>query len=157
MSDTESAIRRQLAEQVQETFASALNAVTWALLRQPDRSVLDDEKMLYAAFASAYHYLETGTFLEHQRAEWLISRVYAALGNGPEALHHAERCMALTTAHRDQLPDFDKAFALEALARAHAKAGNTDEAAKFRAEAEQAGNAISDEQSRKVFLEELNT
>lgn len=157
MSDTESAIRRQLAEQVQETFASALNAVTWALLRQPDRSPLDDEKMLYAAFASAYHYLETGTFLEHQRAEWLISRVYAALGNGPEALRHAERCMDLTTAHRDQMPDYDKAFAQEALARAHAKAGNTDEAAKFRAEAEQAGNAISDERSRKVFLEELNT
>jgi hypothetical protein len=156
MSDTESAIRRQLAEQVQETFASALNAVTWALLRQPDRSLLDDEKMLYAAFASAYHYLETGTFLEHQRAEWLISRVYAALDNGPEALRHAERCMALTTAHRDQLPDFDRAFALEALARAHVTAGNVYEAAKFRAEAEHAGNAITDEQSRKVFLEELN-
>ena len=112
--------------------------------------------MLYAAFASAYHYLETGTFLEHQRAEWLISRVYAALGNGPEALRHAERCHGLTQIHRDQMPDYDKAFALEALARAHAADGNADESAKFRAEAEQAGNAISDEQSRKVFLEELN-
>jgi hypothetical protein len=152
---SEKLIRRQAAEQMQETFASALNAVTWALLRKPDRTADEDEKMLYAAFASAYHYLETGSALEQQRAEWLISRVYSVLGNGPEALKHAQRCNELTEKHGDELADYDSTFALEALARAHTVLDNADEAAGFRAKAEEAGKAISDEQSRMVFMDEL--
>ena len=155
MSETESAIRRQAAEQMQETFASALNAVTWALLRKPDRTPAENEKMLCAAFASAYHYLETGTAVEQQQAEWLISRVYSVLGNGAEALRHANRCMELTEQYSDDLADYDRAFALEAVARANDVAGLADEAAAFRQRAEEAGQAIADEQSRKVFMEEL--
>ncbi|MCA8915305.1 MAG: hypothetical protein KDB90_07825 [Planctomycetes bacterium] len=156
MPDSENLIRRQMAEQMQETFASGLNAVTWALLRSGSRSAADDEKMLYAAFASAYHYLETGSAAEQQRAEWLISRVYAVLGNGRESLRHAERCNALTLANAADMAEYDKAFALEALARANAVAGNAVEADKIRAQAEAAGKAIVDEQSRKVFMDELN-
>jgi hypothetical protein len=156
VADSENLIRRQIAEQMQETFASALNAVTWALLRQPARTPDENEKMQYAAFASAYHHLETGTAADRQRAAWLISRVYAVQGNGAEALRHAQRCMELSEQNADAIADYDAAFALEALARAHAVAGNKEEAAKFRAQAEQAGKAIRDDESRKVFIEELN-
>ncbi|MCB9894700.1 MAG: hypothetical protein H6839_09635 [Planctomycetes bacterium] len=155
MPDSENLIRRQIAEQMQESFADALTGITWALLDNKARTPADDEKMLYAAFASAYHYLETAGHAEHQRAEWLISRVYSALGNGEEALRHARRCMELTEQHGDKLAEYDRAFALEALARANAVAGNADEAAKYRAEAEKAGNAIADAASRKVLLDQL--
>ena len=156
-SESESAIRKQMAEQAQETFASALNAVTWALLRKPDRTPADNEKMLYAAFASAYHFLEIGSALEQQRASWLISRVYSVLGNGQEAVSHAQRCMELTEQHAAELADFDKAFAFEAWARANAVAGKATEAAKYRKLAENAGESIEDEESRKVFTEELTS
>jgi hypothetical protein len=154
-SESENAIRKQMAEQVQEAFASALNAVTWALLRKPDRTDADNEKMLYAAFASAYHHLEVGLPIDQQRASWLISRVYAVLGNGQEALRHARRCAELTEAHAGELEDYDRAFALEALARAFKAAGNTGEAAKYQSLATKAGEEIEDEASRKVFTDEL--
>lgn len=155
MPDSENLIRRQLAEQMQETFASGLNAVTWALLRKPNRDAEEDEKMLYAAFASAYHYAETGSDLEHQRAEWLISRVYAVLGNGAEALRHARRCAALTEKYADVVADYDKAFAHEATARAHALLRNASQAETDRRLAEAAGAGIANPEARKVFLEEL--
>lgn len=153
--ESEGAIRRQMAEQAQETFASALNAVTWALLRKQPRTPEENEKMLYAAFASAYHFLEVGSVVEQQRASWLISRVYSVLGNGAEALSHARRCMELTEQHAADLADYDRAFAFEAWARANAVAGVKTEAAKYRKLAENAGESIEDEESRKVFMEEF--
>jgi hypothetical protein len=46
----------------------------------------------------------------------MIARAQAALGRGNMALHHARRCMAITT--EAQLADFDLAYAHEATARA---------------------------------------
>lgn len=155
MPNSENLVRRQIAEQMQETFATALNAVTWALLRKPDRCPEESEKMLYAAFASAYHHAETGTPAEHQRAEWLVSRVYSVLGNGREALRHAERCNELTDKHEDAMADYDRAFALEGLARANVVAEKVEEATRYHKLAVEAGAAIADEQSRKVFQDEL--
>src|SRR5450756_3142233 len=60
-------------------FASQLNGEVWELLDTADRSSADDERMLYAAWASAYHWLRAGTAVHHQRAEWMLSRVYTCL------------------------------------------------------------------------------
>ena len=98
-----------------------------------------------AAHASHYHWLKAGTAVHQQRSEWLISHVYAELGLAEEALRHAQRCLALTEAHRAEMEDFDRAYAYEAMARANALAGNTDEAAKFIELAETAGETIADQ------------
>lgn len=153
--DKERDTRRTAALHAQRAFAPSLNAVTWALLQKPERSPQEDEKMLYAAFASAFHYLEVGDPSHHQRATWLISRVYNVLGNGVESLRHARRCMELTQAHADSIADYDRAFALEALARAHALLGNRDDAAGFHQRAQEAGHAIKVEENRRIFLEEF--
>jgi len=156
MADSENILRRQLAEQMQENFAAGLNAVAWALLRKTGRTPAEDEKMLYAAYASAFHHLETGDAADQQRAEWLLSRVHAALGNGREALRHAKRCMELTEAGHESLADFDRAFAFEAWSRANAVAGNRAEADKYRKLATEAGEQITDAAARKVFTDEQN-
>ena len=96
-----------------------------------------------------------GTGAHYQRGEWLISHVYAELGAPMAALHHAQRCQALTEKHRDLLEDFDRAYALEVLARANAIAGNREEALRYREQAEKAGEAIADEESRKYFQGDL--
>lgn len=152
---TERDTRRTAALDAQRAFAPSLNAVTWALLQKPDRMPQDDEKMLYAAFASAFHFLEVGQAAHHQRAAWLISRTYNVLGNGVESLRHARRCTELTQAHGDTIADYDSAFALEAMARAHALLGNREDAIAFRNRAKQAGHAIKLEENRRIFLEEL--
>ena len=65
------------------------------------------------------------------------------------------RCQALTEEHADLLEDFDRAYALEALARANAVAGNREEALRYKEQAEHAGQAIADEESRKYFVGDL--
>ena len=49
-------------------FASQLNGEVLELLDTTDRSSADDERMLYAALASAYHLLQAVTVVHHQRA-----------------------------------------------------------------------------------------
>jgi hypothetical protein len=142
--------------QAHEHFAKKLHGQVWHLLDKTDRTKEDDERMVYAAHASCCHWLEAGSGVHHQRGEWLIARVYAVLNQPTNALHHAARCMELTDQHADEMKDFDRAFACEALARTHAIAGDKAEAARYVQRAEDAGKAITDPEDSKVFLDEFN-
>jgi hypothetical protein len=100
---------------------------TWTLLEKADRSRDDDDEMLNATHASAYHWnhaAETGQE-NAARGHWQISRVNAVLGRGEAALYHAERCLELCT--ESGIGDWDLAAAYEAVARAHKLAGNDAE------------------------------
>ncbi len=148
--------KRYTEEEAHQFFAKRLNGEVWGLLEKPDRTKEDDELMIHAAHASCRHWLTVGTGLNHQRGEWLISHVYAELGIADAALRHAYRCQELTGEHADLMEDFDRAYAFECVARANAIAGNQDEASKYIALAEKAGQEIKDEQSRKFFVGDFN-
>jgi hypothetical protein len=132
-------------------FAIKFNGMAWDLLDKAERTLEEEERMLYSAFASCRHWLEAGTSVHHQRGEWLIARVYSVLGLGEAAVRHANRCLDLTERHSDEMEDFDRAFAYEAAARAHAIAGNREEALRYIALAEKAGAAVADEENKKIF------
>lgn len=132
-------------------FAKSINGRVWELLGKAGRSQAESEEMLYAAYASTYHWLYAGTLVHRQRGEWLISHVYVVLGNAQEAVRHAERCRALTEAHRAEMKDFDIAFAYEGLARAQALAGDQVEARRFLELAQRAGEAIANAEDRSIF------
>ena len=112
--------------------------------------------MVHAAHGSCMHWLQAGTPTHHQRGEWLIARVYSVLGYAEDALRHAMKCMELTKEHPDMMQDFDWAYAYEAVARAAALAGKTEKAKKYQALALKAGEAISDEESKKIFTVDLH-
>jgi hypothetical protein len=90
------------------------------------------------------------------RGEWQCSRVYAVLGRAEPALHHAHRCFELCEAAGD-CEDFDLPFALEALARAHALAGDAGEAERWLAMAGAAAERIADREDREIVLRDLAT
>jgi hypothetical protein len=119
----------------------------------------DDDRMLYAAHASAYHWSVAPECEPKNRArsEWQISRVYAVLGRGEPAVHHAHRCLELSKQHPDNLEDWDLPFAYEALARAHKLAGNDGDARRYEALARESGDAIADPEDREHFDEALAT
>jgi uncharacterized protein YndB with AHSA1/START domain len=104
------------------------NNATFRLLDSATRTYEENELMIHQVHASAFHWGIAGTDINRLRAEYMCSRVYAFVGRAEPALHHANRCLAIletTGTH-----DFDEAYAHEALARAHACAGNLDEARK---------------------------
>jgi hypothetical protein len=94
--------------------------------------------------------------VNHQRGEWLIARVYTVLGLTEAALRHAARCLELTHKFADLMQDFDWAFAYEGIARANALAGNRQTALEYIQRAETSGQAIQDEEDRKIFLADFN-
>ena len=128
---------------------------TWTLLENDNRTRDDDDALLNATHASAYHWSlapEAGP-QNAARSQWQISRVNAVLGRGEAALYHAERCLELCT--ENEIGDWDLAAAYEAVARAHKVAGND---AEFRRNVDLGRDAlaqIADQEDREHIAEDL--
>jgi hypothetical protein len=142
-------------KELEKKFAIDLFNLTWNLLDKKGRSQEEDDKMIHAAHASRFHWGEIGTPLEFERGEWQISRVYSVLKRSEPALYHAQRCLEICK--KNNIGDFDIAFAYEALARAYAAAGLEAQCKENIGLAEKAGQQIKKEDDRNYFLNELKT
>jgi len=138
-------------------LAAQLFNETWRLMDQQDRTTDDDDRMIHAAHASRYHWgqVPEATPAHLARGEWQISRVYTVLGRAEPALHHARR--VLDICERGGIGDWDLAFAFEALARAHAVAGDPAQARRYTDQALAAVRDITDEEDRALVLADLET
>ncbi len=148
--------KRYTIQEAQRFFAQEFNAKVWDLLQKSERSAQNDESMLHYAHASYCHWLSVGTGLHQQRAEWLIAHVYTVLGRPDAALRHAARCLELTSEHAQLMQDFDLAYAYEGFARANALAQNQETAQKYIALAEEAGQAVKNEEDKAIFFGDFN-
>jgi hypothetical protein len=128
---------------------------TWRLLESRE----DDDELLHQAHASAYHWLKAPECEPRNRArsEWLCSRVYAVLGRGEPALHHARRCLEICEANPENVEDWDLGFAYEALARAHRVAGREDEARRYEQLGREQAEVIADPEDRESLLRDLSS
>jgi tetratricopeptide (TPR) repeat protein len=133
----------------------ALFNEVWRLIETRE----DDERMLHAAHASAYHWNEAPECEPKNRArsEWQLSRVYAVLGRSEPALHHAQRCLEICEAALENMEDWDLPFAYEALARAHLVAGDATEARRSEERARKLGEELADPEDREHLDEALAT
>jgi hypothetical protein len=120
------------------------------------KSRADDDRMLHAAHASRFHWGEAPEReqINLARGEWQVSRVYTVLERAEPAIWHAQRCLDHVEAAG--AGDWDLAYAYEALARAHALAGNP-EAAEWKAKARAAGDQIADPEDKEHFNDDYAT
>ena len=123
----------------------------------PERTPEQDDELIHTAHASRHHWALVGTAANLARGEWQLSRVYTVLGRGEPALHHAGRCLAYCEGDPDALEDWDLPYAYEALARAHAVAGDDDEARRCAATARELGAKVADPEDREHLEEDLAT
>jgi DNA-binding transcriptional MerR regulator len=130
---------------------------TWTLMEKEGRTPADDDELIHCAHASAYHWMHVGTPANRARSEWQCSRMYTVLGRAEPALHHARRCLEICEASPDALEDWDLPFAHEALARAHATAGDDGEARKHLDRARELASAVMDEDDRGLLEADLAT
>ena len=82
----------------------------------------------------------------------MLSRASVIAGDAEAGIRHADRCARLTAASPDAA-DFDRAYALEARARALAAAGRIDEAAEARRQA--TGVTVADDEDRTIVEGDL--
>ncbi len=147
---------------IHRKLAAELFNKTWELLEMKHRTREDDLLMVHTAHASRFHWGAaeaagvpgTGP-LNLERGEWQISRVYSVIGRPEPALYHANICLEICK--KNNIGDFDIAFAYEALARAYAVNGQRDESNKNMLLARSAGDAIAKEGDRKYFFSELGS
>ena len=133
---------------------------TWSLIDSADRTPEQDDEMVFATHASAYHWSKGGgTLANAARGHWQIARVYATLRRGESALWHAGRCLALAEAavKAGVADDWDIPGALEGLARAQAVAGDRDAAEATRARAREALEGIADPEDRQLIEQDLQS
>ena len=126
---------------------------TWTLIDKPDRTPDDDDWMIHSAHASRYHWSIAGDVVNYLRGDWQIARVYTVLNLPERALHYAQLC--LRQCEVNQIGDFDRAFAYEAVARALACQGDFSEAERYYRLAEAAGSKITETDDRERFLSDL--
>jgi DNA-binding transcriptional MerR regulator len=136
-------------------LAADLFNFTWTLLEKTDRSQEDDDRMVHAAHASRFHWGEVGGAQQLAVGEWQCSRVYSVLGRAEPSLHHARR--AVEIAEAGDVPDWTVASAYEAVARAHAVAGDRAEAKRFASLSREICDRITDPEDREVIEGDLAT
>jgi len=134
-----------------------MNIQTWNLLGKENRNEQDDVRMINYSKASLYHWRKSHKYesVNEQRGQWMLSRVYAVLGKGKEALSYANEVSRLT--NEQDLIDFDLAYSYEALARANSALGNKKECAKWIEKAQEAGTLIQREEDKKYFISDLES
>jgi hypothetical protein len=142
-------------EQFHKKMAVELFNRTWDLLDKPERTQEENDELVHAGHASRYHWGKVGAPLNLARGEQQLSHIYAVLKRAEPALHHGQRALEICQANG--IADFDIAFAYEALARAHAVAGNKSERSRFLELARAAAAGIAKEDDRKYFLSQLET
>jgi hypothetical protein len=128
---------------------------TWDLLEKTDRTREETQHMIHLAHTSRYHWGEIGKPLNFARGDWLLSRVYAAQGFGVMSFRYAKCCLELC--EKNDIGDFDLAFAYEGLARACAVSGDAAKASGYISLAMTAGEDIAKEDDRQYFYQELQS
>ncbi len=129
-------------------FAIECNNRAWRLSEAPRRESAEDDEMLHAAHAAAFHWSKVGTGLHAARAAMLLGHVHALLGHGDLALGHARSSFEYLSA-RETAP-WEIAFAHAVLANAAAAAGDRATHAAHYAQAKALGAALEDEE-RSIF------
>jgi hypothetical protein len=101
--------------EVLRALAAGYNNLATQLLegrREPEA----DRLMMDTAHASRDTWQEAGTWLNVERAEYLLALCAAAIGDATQAVGHAEACLSICAAH--DADAFERFFGHEALARA---------------------------------------
>jgi len=143
----------------QRLLAAQLFNETWRLMEQEGRSRQDDDRMIHTAHASRYHWGQVPAATPAHLGPRRMADLPRLHGPGPgragPALHHARRVLDLC--RENGIGDWDLAFAFEALARAHAIAGDVGQAREYTDQALAAAEDIAEDEERDLVLADLET
>jgi hypothetical protein len=127
----------------------------WSFIDKPDRSPSDNDDMLDAAHASAWHWRQRPDCGNDKLsvAYWQLARVYALAGEPGRAGSYARRCLELS---QGQSP-FSIGYAYEALARAAALGQDRAAAREHLANAREQLAQVADAEEREMLRADLDT
>ncbi len=128
-------------------FAAKANNRAWEL-SIVERTAEQDQEMLDAAHASAWHWRVVGTELNRMRSTMLLAEVHALLGFGSSALRYAEEMRTYFVGR--ETADWELAFTHVIHAHAASAAGAVDTHRVAYQSAQIALKAIVDDEDRAI-------
>jgi hypothetical protein len=128
-------------------FAITTNNRAWEL-SVLERTAEQDQEMLDAAHASAWHWSAVGTELNRMRSTMLLAEVHALLGFGASALHYAEEMRTYFVGR--ETDDWELAFTHVIHAHAASAAGAVETHRLAYQAAKIALKAIADDEDRAI-------
>ena len=135
-------------------FAVEANNLAWTLSGRANLGVQEKTELVYAAYASAYHWSKVGTEEHMARAELLLGRVHALLGQGDLAMRCATAAFRSITSRESE--PWEVAFAHAILANAAAASGDHQAHGEHYAQARALGEGLTDVQDKSLFFATFN-
>lgn len=134
-------------------FSSACFNGVWELLNKPDRSADEDRLMVSMCHASLFHWQQRTDCTPRNLSigYWLLSRVYAVLGQPEEAREYARQCHI----HGAHEGPFYIGYGREALSRAAFLCGCSEEGEHYLAQAQDLAAKITDRVEREMLEKDL--
>ena len=127
----------------------------WDLIDKSDRTPVENQQMIQLNQASLWHWSqrEDCTSRNLSVGYWQASRIHALLGDSEDARRYAQ----LSLVNSEGEEPFYAGYAYEALARAEMVAGKADRMEEYLDEARKWAEAITDEKSRKLLVNDLDS
>lgn len=138
----------------ERSFAIVSNNIASEVLAEAPRGDSTDALMLRAAHAARTYWLRVGTWVNDERADYLLALVHNKLGRHAEAREFADRGLA-TIAEADGEEKVDEAFLHLARATACRELGQRDDQAASIAHAEALAEGFEGEGLQGWFQDEL--
>lgn len=138
-------------------FAAHCFNTCWQVMEQPARTVEDAERLIALGHASLWHWTQRAdcTPTNLSIAHWMLSRIYAVLGDAPMAQRYAGSCLRISVQGNAE-PMF-LGFAHEALARAALVQRDWQTVAEYLRQADAFAAQVTDEDDRKNLTGDLDT
>lgn len=129
----------------------------WEYLELPERTKVEEEKMIHMAHSSFFHWtqVEDHTPKNLSIGYWQLSRVYAVANLGERFHYYAERCLEVSKNHN--LDPFYLGYAYEALSRSTLILGQRDISQKYYQQAQDFAQKVKDDSSKEILINDLET
>lgn len=137
-------------------FAARCFNNSWQLIDKPARSAEDDEQLIALGHASLWHWTQRSDCSAKNLsiAHWLLSRIYAVVGDVVQAQRYARSCLRIS--ERGEVEPMFMGYAYEALARAAQLAGDRNAAQRFLQVGAELADKIEEEDDRKLLKTDLD-
>jgi len=130
---------------------------TWDLLDKNTRSTMEDEEMVWLSMTSLWHWTQRGDCTSQNLSigYWLISRVFAVIGQVDNARRYGQLC--LESSQGESVLPFYRGYAYEALARAEHLAKNLEKMHEYNNKAHEVAEILPDPEEKQQLLNDLET
>lgn len=127
----------------------------WDLLENTNRTEYETEEMMHLSHASFWHWTQVTDHTEQNLSigYWQLSRVYAVMENGVQALSFAKRCVEISK--KAELAPFYIAYAYEALGRSYIVLDEISQAEETIIQVKKYTELVKVEESKKLLLADL--